>query len=149
MSKYMIKIAETEDELKEYFRIRHEVFVKEQQIFSDTDVDEKDDKAIHIIGVEKTSGEIIGVVRCYREEGNTWFGGRLGADPGHRNGRVGSHLVKFAVSTAKSRGCKKFLAYIQPNNVKFFQRLNWISLGEPVTYQGLPHQLMEANLEFY
>ena len=49
MSKYMIKIAETEDELNEYFRIRHEVFVKEQQIFSDTDVDEKDDKAIHII----------------------------------------------------------------------------------------------------
>jgi putative N-acetyltransferase (TIGR04045 family) len=149
MSKYIIKIAETEDELKEYFRIRNEVFVKEQGIFAETDVDVHDPNATHIIAVEASSSKVVGVVRCYRKDGNTWFGGRLGALPDYRNGRVGSRLVKFAVSSAKSKGCKKFLAYIQPNNVRFFQRLDWKTIGDPIIYQGVAHQLMEANLDTY
>jgi putative N-acetyltransferase (TIGR04045 family) len=149
MSKYIIKIAESEDELKEYFRIRNEVFVREQRIFPETDVDEYDRNSIHIIAVESSSSDVVGVVRCYSKDGNTWFGGRLGALPDYRNGRVGSRLVRFAVSTAKSKGCKKFLAYIQPNNVRFFQRLDWEKIGEPIIYHGIPHQLMEANLDSY
>lgn len=149
MSKYIIKIAESEDELKEYFRIRNEVFVREQGIFPATDIDEYDKNAIHIIAVEKSNNNVVGVVRCYMKDGNTWFGGRLGALPDYRNGRVGSRLVRFAVSTAKSKGCKKFLAYIQPNNVRFFQRLDWEKIGEPIIYQGMPHQLMEAKLDSY
>ena len=149
MRTYIVKIAETEDELKEYFRIRNEVFVKEQGIFAETDVDENDRNATHIIAVEAPTSKVVGVVRCYRKDGNTWFGGRLGALPDYRNGRVGSRLVRFAVSTAKSQGCKKFLAYIQPNNVRFFERLDWENIGEPIIYQGIPHQLMEANLDSY
>ena len=149
MSTYLIKIAETEDEVKEYFRIRNEVFVKEQKIFPETDTDEHDRNAIHMIAVERSNSNVVGVVRCYRKDGDTWFGGRLGAVPHYRNGRVGSRLVRFAVSTAKAKGCKRFLAYIQPNNVRFFERLDWEKVGEPIIYQGIPHQLMEANLDSY
>lgn len=147
MSEFIFKIAETEYELEEYFRIRHDVFVKEQKIFSENDVDEYDKEAIHIIAVEESTGKIVGGVRCYRKEGNTWFGSRLSATPGYRNGKVGSNLVRFAVKTVKSRGCKTFFAYVQPQNVRFFERLDWKSIGESVTYKGLPHQLMEANLD--
>lgn len=149
MSKYIVKIAETEEELKQYFRIRHDVFVKDQNVFSKTDKDDYDKEAIHIIAIEKSTDNIVGVVRCYRKERNTWFGGRLGAAPGYRNGRVGPHLVRFAVSTAKAKGCLKFLAFVQLNNVKFFQRLDWKAIGDPVIYQGVPHHLMEANLDSY
>jgi len=147
MSEFIFKIAEAEEELEDYFRLRHEVFVREQKIFSETDVDEYDKGAIHIVAVEGSSGKIVGGVRCYRKEGDTWFGSRLSADPGYRNGKVGPNLVRFAVKTVKSRGCKTFLAYIQPQNVKFFERLGWKTIGEPVIYHGFPHQLMEADLD--
>ena len=146
MSEYIFKIAETEKELDEYFRLRHEVFVKEQRIFPETDIDEYDSDAVHIVAVEKATGQTVGAVRCYRREGDTWIGGRLSASPGYRNGIVGSNLVRFAVTTVKSKDCKKFLAYIQPQNVRFFERLSWKTVGEPIIYQGLPHQLMEADL---
>jgi hypothetical protein len=56
-------------------------------------------------------------------------------------------LVKFAVQTMKSGGeCKRFLAYVQPQNVRFFQRLGWTPIGDPEEYHGIPHQLMEADL---
>jgi putative N-acetyltransferase (TIGR04045 family) len=147
MSEFVFKIAETERELEGYFRLRHEVFVKEQKIFSETDVDEYDKEAIHIVAVENSTGKVVGGVRCYKKEGDTWFGSRLSATTGYRNGRVGSNLVRFAVKTVKSRGCMTFLAYIQPQNVKFFERLGWKPVGELVLYHGIPHQLMEADLD--
>ncbi len=147
MGQFTFKIAETERELEEYFRLRHEVFVQEQRIFPETDVDNYDRDAIHIVAIEELTGKVVGVVRCYKKEEDTWFGGRLGAAPAYRNGQIGPGLVRLAVKSVKSRGCKKFLAYIQPQNVKFFERLGWKSVGEPVTYQGLPHQLMEADLD--
>jgi len=54
--------------------------------------------------------------------------------------------VKFAVETMKKGDCKIFLAQVQPQNVRFFIRLGWKPVGEEEIYQGLPHQLMEADL---
>jgi putative N-acetyltransferase (TIGR04045 family) len=150
LEKFIFKIAEDEKELEGYFRLRREVFVKEQKIFSETDVDIYDTdpfhKVIHIVSVKVPDREIVGAVRCYRKEGDTWVGGRLSAAPGYRNGRVGAGLVKFAVKTMKSGECRKFLAYVQPQNVRFFIRLGWTPIGEPEIYHGIPHQLMEADL---
>lgn len=151
MEKFIFKIAENEIELEYYFRIRREVFIDEQKVFDETDVDIYDTdpfhKAIHIVALKESDETMVGAVRCYRKEGDTWFGGRLSALQGYRNGRVGAGLVKFAVKTMKSQDCKNFHAYVQPQNVRFFKRLGWEPVGESVTYQGLPHQLMKADLD--
>ena len=151
MDKFIFKIAENEKELDAYFGIRHDVFVLEQNVFDDTDLDVYDTdpyhKAIHIIALTESDNKMVGAVRCYRKEGETWFGGRLSAAKGYRNGRVGAGLVKFAVETMKTVDCKNFYAYVQPQNVRFFKRLGWEPVGEPETYQGLPHQLMKAKLD--
>lgn len=151
LEKILYKIAESEDELEEYFDLRHEVFINEQEIFNETDIDEYDTdpvhEVIHIIGIKESDGTMVGGVRCYKKEGDTWFGGRLSAASGYRNGRVGADLVKFAVKTIKTTDCKTFLAYVQPKNVRFFIRLGWSKIGDLEVYQGSPHQLMQANLE--
>lgn len=150
LGKILFKIAENEDELEEYFHLRHEIFVKEQQVFSETDIDEYDTnpvhEVLHLIAINESDGKMVGAVRCYKKEGGTWFGGRLSAAPGYRNGRVGAGLVKFAVETMRSTDCKTFLAYVQPQNVRFFIRLAWSPVGDLEIYQGRPHQLMNANL---
>jgi len=147
MVEFTFKVAETEKELEQYFRLRRYVFVEEQKVFSETDIDDYDEGAVHIVAVETSTGKMVGAVRCYRKEGNTWVGGRLSAAPQYRNGRVGSGLVRFAVKTVKSKGCNEFLAYVQPQNVRFFERLGWKAVGEQLVYHGLPHQLMEADLD--
>ena len=147
MPEFEFKIITGVQDLEEYYKIRRDVFVIEQKIFSETDLDEYDEGAIHIAAIETSNGKMVGAVRCYNSEGNTWFGGRLSAIRGYRNGRVAYNLVRFAVKTVKSRGCNKFLAYVQPQNVKFFERLSWNPIGDLITHEGKPHQLMEADLE--
>jgi putative N-acetyltransferase (TIGR04045 family) len=141
--KIVCKIAETEDELKESYRIRQETFVREQQLFKSTDRDDFDKHAVHIVAC--MGDEIVGTVRVYEQEKGTWYGGRLAVKQGFR-GRVGALLIRKAVETVKEKKARRFLAYIQLPSVSFFKRNRWKTVGEVNDYHGTPHQLMEAEL---
>lgn len=83
-----------------------------------------------------------------RSGGGTWYGGRLAVLKQYRrvSGLTGCHLVKMAEDVVRQRGCTRFLAYVQLQNVRFFQHMGWRSLGEPEEHYGQPHMVMEANL---
>ena len=148
MGELICKIAETAADLQEYYAVRHAIFVEEQGMFYPTDRDEYDEYAIHIISVDLDTGEVVGAVRCYEAEDGVWFGGRLAVLKAYRQNAssIGSHLCKLAEKTVIEHGCQRFLAHIQSQNVRFFERLRWSKVGEPVMHHGRPHQLMEASL---
>ena len=63
-------------------------------------------------------------------------------------GALGAGLIYKAVSTANAMGCDEFLADVQEQNEKFFQRLHWDKLDEKVMH-GLRHIHMRAVLAHY
>ncbi len=133
-------------EQEKAFEIRREVFVEEQKIFSDSDQDENDSKSIHLVA--QLDQEIIGTVRLFPVDQNGhWVGGRLAVKKEFRNTGAGELLVREAIKCVKQKGCKKFTAHIQVENVPFFLRLGWKAIEPVKEYFGKPHQLMEANLE--
>jgi radical SAM protein (TIGR04043 family)/putative N-acetyltransferase (TIGR04045 family) len=134
-------------ELSKALEIRKEVFVLEQKIFKDSDLDENDHKSIHLVA--KIDGKIIGAVRVFPSTtGNGhWIGGRLAVRKGHRISSAGESLVREAMRYVKRHGCTRFTAHIQQKNVHFFSKLGWKSIEPVENYLGLPHQLMEADLE--
>jgi putative N-acetyltransferase (TIGR04045 family) len=149
---YLFKLAITPSEISAYFALRRSIFVMEQAIFLESDVDDIDTIAHPIIATSQVSNStpsILGIVRIYEPEPQLWYGGRLGVHPDYRRiGRIGKGLIHKAVTTANTWGCEKFLATVQLQNVRFFQRLHWNSLEE-ITVCGLPHHLMEADLSYY
>jgi|SoiMethySBSTD1v2_1073268.scaffolds.fasta_scaffold881914_2 putative N-acetyltransferase (TIGR04045 family) len=148
MDRIVCKIAETADEYREYLSVRHAIFVEEQGLFHGTDVDEHDRDAIPIIAVDTQTGTVAGAVRCYPASDNIWYGGRLAVLQPYRHSAasIGANLCRVAEATVIAHGCRQFLAYIQSQNVRFFQRLGWREIGEPVIHHGQPHQLMQASL---
>ncbi len=142
----VFKLAENIKEFEEYFCIRREIFVKKQKIFKDTDIDEYDEKGIHIIAKDIDSNRVVGGVRCYNRGNGVWFGGRLAVLNNMKIINIGSKLVKEAMREVKIRGCKRFLAYVQPKNIRYFKRLGWNEVNGILLYLGRPHQLMEADL---
>jgi putative N-acetyltransferase (TIGR04045 family) len=146
---YLFKLAATSSEIKEYFDLRRSIFVEEQNFFELNDVDETDAIAYPIVAQETKSDRVVGVVRIYEPEAGLWYGGRLGTHPEYRRGwQIGKGLIYKAVTTANTWGCTRFLATVQLQNVRFFQRLHWESLKE-MTIGDRPHHLMEADLSFY
>ena len=128
------------------FEIRKEVFVLEQKIFSNSDVDENDPKSIHLVA--EWNSQVVGTVRLFPVNQNGhWIGGRLAIRKEYRNTGAGELLVREAMQCVKNRGCTKFTAHIQLENVPFFSRVGWKIVGPVKDYFGKPHQLMEADLE--
>jgi putative N-acetyltransferase (TIGR04045 family) len=144
---YRFHLAKTPAEIQAYFTLRHSIFVEEQRVFTDSDGDDLDEIAYPIIATQ--ASEVVGIVRIYESEPRLWYGGRLGVHLDHRRAaQVGKGLIYKAVTTANTWGCDRFLATVQLQNVRFFQRLHWNSLEE-IDLCGLTHHLMEAELDYY
>jgi putative N-acetyltransferase (TIGR04045 family) len=143
---YQFKLAKSQAEIAAYFELRRSIFTEEQQLFED-DVDELDDIAYPIIALHESN--IVGAVRIYETEPRVWYGGRLGTHADYRKGwQIGKGLIYKAVTTANTWGCDRFLATVQVQNVRFFQRLHWESQEELIICDR-PHHLMQADLNFY
>jgi len=141
----LLKVAASSAELAAYHRLRRDVFVEEQGLFEADDLDGADGAAIPIIAL--AGEEVVGVVRCYRRFGGTWFGGRLAVARGHRTGMLGARLVRLAVELMEGRpDVRRFYATVQAQNVRFFERLGWLPRGRPFHLAGHEHRLMEYQL---
>ena len=150
MSSIIFKPVETAAERQGHYDVRRAIFVDEQRLFHESEVDEQDEspETIHLVAVVAETGAVVGAVRCYSAGEGVWYGGRLAvlADYRHHPAAIGLNLCRLAEASVIQRACRRFLAYIQIQNVRFFQRLKWTPVGEPVDYHGQPHQLMAASL---
>lgn len=146
---YHFKLATAPQETSAYFALRHAIFLEEQGLFKGSDVDALDAIAYPIIALDTRNAKVVGVVRIYEPEPGLWYGGRLGVHQDYRRvGQIGKGLIYKAVTTANTWGCDRFLATVQLQNVRFFQRVHWQSL-EAVMMCDRPHHLMEADLNAY
>jgi hypothetical protein len=168
---YLFKIAKSPEEHAGYWRLRSEIFCEEQRIFQGSDRDAIDEHAIPIVCESLIAGmedSVVGVVRIDEREPGVWYGSRLGVamefrkirqlsqsvvvrnrQPAFRGlGALGAGLIFKAVSTAHALGCREFLATVQEQNARFFQRLHWEPLGE-IELLGLRHVKMRADLNHY
>jgi putative N-acetyltransferase (TIGR04045 family) len=156
------EVARERWQVEAYYRLRRDIFEREQRLFADSDVDEHDAHATPIVAMSHVAGmpdDVVGVVRIYEsrsldaraEDSNerTWYGGRLGVAHAYRRvGAVGGALIHTAVSTARARGCTRFLATVQLRNVRYFEHYDFHPLRE-LTLHGKAHQLMQAELRCF
>ena len=148
-----------------YWQLRSDIFCQEQHLFEASDRDELDKIAYPIVAINhslapeqvqgqsqgqvQVQGQAVGVVRILEQSPRVWYGGRLGVDINfRRHNQIGKGLIWKAVTTANGWGCDQFLATVQQQNVRFFQRLHWQSI-EQLEIRGIAHQLMQADLSYY
>jgi putative N-acetyltransferase (TIGR04045 family) len=135
-------------ELADHFAIRHRIFVDEQAIFAESDLDlhDRDTSAVPLIGY--CDGVVAGTVRLFalNPADGIWQGDRLAVLAPYRTRGLGAPLVRCAVATAAVLGGRLMSAHIQLSNVRFFQRLGWEARGDREIYAGLVHQPMSIEL---
>lgn len=158
-------------ELRQYRDVRQQIFCHEQQLFTGTDQDEIDRRALPIVAISNCGGmldRVVGVVRIDERQPGVWYGSRLGVVEGYRkltrfdvvglfennravapfNQSIGAALIYKAVSTANALGAKRFYATVQEQNVRFFEKMHWRTLYK-LTLHNYPHALMEVDLNHY
>jgi putative N-acetyltransferase (TIGR04045 family) len=155
-AKFCIAPARNAAQLSAYRRLRHDVFVTEQRLFTGTDTDEHDDdpRTVVLLALRTAgpgAGEVLGGVRLHPMTGDGpsgrdlgwWRGSRLAVMQDSRlvHG-IGAALIRAACAEAESRGALRFDAIVQARHETLFRRLGWAP-RELADLRGTPHVIVD------
>ncbi|MFJ9626382.1 MSMEG_0567/sll0787 family protein [Streptomyces sp. NPDC101175] len=144
---FHIQQADGKTELAAYRRLRTDIFVHEQRLFSGDDLDDRDTDPRTVVLVAKAvDGAVVGGVRLGpvddRIDLGWWQGGRLVVAPEARGPLgIGAALVRAACARAEAEGALRFDATVQARNEVLFRRLGWRPV-RATRVAGAPHLLM-------
>lgn len=122
-------------------RVRHAVFVVEQNIPEELEFDELDPLCHHVLARDN-QGRAIGTGRLTME-GKL---GRLAVLPAWRRQRVGESLVRTFVERARGLGLTAVTASAQVSVLGFYQQFGFNPEGAVFMEADIPHQTVRLNL---
>ena len=124
--------------------IRKVVFVDEQGIALEEDIDGLDDTATHLLAVD--NGTPVGTARLL-EKGSTGKIGRLAVLKSHRGKGIGAALMRAALAEFSGRShLTEARLGAQIDAIAFYEALGFTPEGDPFQDAGLPHQEMVCAL---
>ncbi|MCK0161236.1 GNAT family N-acetyltransferase [Allomuricauda sp. F6463D] len=135
----------TTKELYQILRLRSEVFVVEQDCVYQ-DLDNKDQKALHVIGVK--NDDIVAYTRIFKP--GDYFEnvsiGRVVVSSDQRKYGLGKHIMQSSLDTIDARFPNKPIEIsAQTYLLKFYTELGFNAIGEEYLEDGIPHKRMLKN----
>ena len=116
--------------------IRFEVFVREQNVPADIELDDIDAQCIHALAFD--DGEAVGTGRLL-PDGHI---GRMAVLEAWRRRGVGSEILKNLIEAARLRGDRKVVLSAQVHAVPFYERHGFRPEGPIYEEAGIPHRAM-------
>jgi predicted GNAT family N-acyltransferase len=121
------------------FSIRNRVFVEEQGVPEQIEIDLNDKRAIHFLAFSR--GKAIGTTRVIMYHGSAKIG-RMAVLKSYRRKGIGTKLLKRAVETAQKRGARKIYLHAQVSVIGFYRAMRFSCVGRVFQEAGIPHQKM-------
>ena len=121
-------------------RIRFKVFVEEQGVPREIELDEFDERCLHALALEE--GRAIGTGRLL-PDGHI---GRMAVLEGWRGRGVGSRILESLIGAARARGDRQVLLSAQVHAAEFYRRHGFEPMGEIYEEAGIPHRAMRRSL---
>jgi tRNA(adenine34) deaminase len=121
--------------------IRFEVFVEEQGVPAELEVDEHDPVSIHAIAWK--GGEAAGCGRLL-PDGHI---GRMAVRKPWRSRGVGAAILAHLIDRARQRGDCEVVLSAQTHAIGFYQRFGFVAEGDEYLDCGIPHRDMRLILK--
>ena len=142
-----VKLVETEEELEAAINVRMRVFVVEQQIPAEEELDEADATATHAIAY--VEGRVIGTGRMLLVEGDptgTCRVGRMSVDREWRRHGAGGLILECLEDEARAQGMTHCLLHAQEYVKSFYAGHGYREQGELFLEVDIPHVEMVKEL---
>jgi len=121
-------------------RIRLAVFVEEQRVPPEIEMDDKDAVCVHALAYAQ--GRAVGTGRLL-PDGHI---GRMAVLKENRSLGVGGAILERLVEEARRRGMKLVVLSAQTHALGFYRRHGFMVAGEVFEEAGIPHQEMRRML---
>nr|WP_216862910.1 GNAT family N-acetyltransferase [Polynucleobacter sp. 80A-SIGWE] len=128
------------DAEQEAYSIRKRVFIEEQGVPEDMELDEYDPLAQHALAY--VNSECIGTARLVTLPGSVGRIGRMAVLPMHRRRGIGGDLLRALLELSKSQGITQLELHAQLSAIPFYEQLGFIAQGDIYDEAGIAHRDM-------
>jgi predicted GNAT family N-acyltransferase len=138
-SSFRVKKISSKDELAMAFAIRMRVFVKEQSVPVEIELDRDDKRAIHFLAT--AGGKAVGTARIVLHSSDAKIG-RMAVLKSYRRKGVGNKLLRRAIAAARRLGATTIYLHAQVAVIGFYQRAGFRCVGPVFDEAGISHRKM-------
>ncbi len=143
MDKLNYKLVTSESELEEAFEVRRRVFVEEQSIPEDIELDEHDKKALHMI--VKDGDRVIGTARVLFLSTSLAKIERMAILQPFRRRGIGSRIISFLSEELRNRQVEQLVLHAQYAVVDFYKSCGFEETGSAFLEVGIKHIKMQRK----
>ena len=120
--------------------IRFAVFVDEQGVPAEIELDAQDARARHWLALD--GDRPVATARAVALPEATWKIGRVAVHAGQRGQGVGLAVMRVIATEARLAGARQLVLESQVHAMPFYARLGYEPVGETFMEAGIPHQKM-------
>ncbi|KAI9164540.1 hypothetical protein H9P43_008399 [Blastocladiella emersonii ATCC 22665] len=148
----LYRAVATEADLKLAFRVRFDVFVDEQKVPAENELDEIDHQptTAHFLAVDAATGEPLGTCRIFPSPDLPQHDavlGRVATLAAARGRGVGKQLCVMAHDHMRALGFAQVLIHAQEDKAGFYAKLGYVVTSPEVFMEeGIPHVHMALKL---
>jgi predicted GNAT family N-acyltransferase len=134
-----VKQVTTKEQLDDAFAVRRTVFVAEQQVPEEEEIDQYEDEATHVVLYDNE--EPIGAARIRVLDGIGKLERICVLSSGRKKG-AGKLIVNKLEEIAASQGVSKLKLNAQTHAIPFYERLGYETVSDVFMDAGIPHVTM-------
>jgi len=134
-----IKRVSSQAELVQALTIRILVFVREQGVPAEIELDTDDQRAIHFLAIKLAKA--VGTARVVMRRGDAKIG-RMAVLKSYRRKGIGAALLKRALLSAKRLHARRIYLHAQVAVIGFYQRMGFRAVGRVFDEAGIAHRKM-------
>ncbi|MRX73257.1 GNAT family N-acetyltransferase [Bacillus lacus] len=133
------KIVGTKEELQDAFSVRFKVFVDEQKVPEEEEIDQFEDEAVHVVLYDGTVPAGAGRFRFVDGYAKVE---RICIMAQYRGKGAGKTIMDRIESAALEKGPQTFKLNAQTHAVPFYEKLGYSVVSEEFLDAGIPHVTM-------
>ena len=138
-----VRAVRGDEELAAALALRRAVFVEEQGVPLDEELDAHDAEALHLVALD--GADVVGTCRLL-DDGDALKLGRMAvAAPARRRG-IAQRLIEEAEAQAHARGVDRIRLSSQIGARSVYERAGYLAYGELFLDAGIEHVMMEKAL---
>ena len=139
----VVTAIETPAQMREAHAIRRRVFIEEQHVPEEIELDEDDAHAFHALAT--LGGRAVGCGR-YVAHGDYVKIGRMAVLEELRDRGIGRAILEFLMGHARQHGFGRAVLHAQLSAEGFYLRNGYLPVGEVFEEAGIAHRRMERAL---
>ncbi|QDP39812.1 GNAT family N-acetyltransferase [Radiobacillus deserti] len=138
-----VRIAATEQEKADAYSVRRQVFVEEQNVPPELEIDDLEDIAIHFVGYENHIPVAASRLRLVEDYGKLE---RICVLKEHRGKSYGKDIISRMEAYIQDKGLQKSKLNAQTHAEGFYKSLGYKTISDTFMDAGIPHVTMIKSL---